>query len=115
MNRLARCASDRTDGITLRCFLWSAVIACCEAFLDDLNLSIEACGTALYQRDIRSQTHLVDMSPSIQVIKSVEYHGKASKPVHIELGVLDVGMMSLELHARVELMCCFLSHLSPIS
>jgi hypothetical protein len=54
MNRLAWCASDSTDGVTLRYLLRRAVIACCDAFLNDLHLSIETGGATLDKRDICS-------------------------------------------------------------
>lgn len=53
------------------------------------------------------------MSSGIQVIQRVEHHGKVLEPVYIELGILDVGVVSFELHVWVELMCRLLSHLSP--
>ena len=114
MNRLTRCTSDSTDRKTLRRFLRRAVVTCCDAFLDDLHLSIETCGAALDQRYVCSQTHLVDVSSGFQIIQSVEHHGKILEPIDVELGVFDVGMVSLELHVWIEFVCCILGHLSPI-
>ncbi len=51
------------------------------------------------------------MSSGFQIIQSVEHHGKILEPVDIELGVFDVGMVSLELHVWIELVCCILGHL----
>ena len=112
MDRLARCASDRTDREALRCLLWRAVIACSNTLLNDLHLSIESSSTTLNKRNIGCQAHFVDMSSSFQVIESVEYQCKALEPVDVELRILDVGMVSRELHARIEFMCCLLGHLS---
>jgi hypothetical protein len=53
------------------------------------------------------------MSSGVQIIQSIEYHGKVFEPVNIELGVLDVRMVCLELHIWIELMCRPLSHLGP--
>lgn len=113
MNRLAGCASDRTDGKALWCLLGRAVVACCRTLLDDLDLTIESSRTTFNQRNIRSQAHLIHMSPCIQVIQRIKHHGETLEPVDIELRILDVCMVSLELHIWVELVRRFLSHLCP--
>ena len=114
MNRLTRRTSDSTDGKALRRFFRCAVVTGCDALLDDLHLSIETRGAALDQRYVCSQTHLVDMSPGFQIVQSVEHHGKFLEPIDVELGVFDVGMVSLELHVWIELVCCILGHLHLI-
>ena len=53
------------------------------------------------------------MSPRIQVIQRIKDHSEALEPVNIELRILDVCMVSLELHVRVELVRRILSHLRP--
>jgi hypothetical protein len=114
MDRLAWCAPDSTDWETLWRLLRRAIIASSDTLLNDLHLPIESGSATFDQRNIRSQTHLVHMSSGLQVIQSVKNHGKAFEPVHIVMGVLDVGMVSLELHIRVEFMRRLLSHLYPI-
>ena len=114
MDRLAWRAPNGAYGEALGGFFWCTIITCRYTFLDDLNLSIEACGATLNKRNISSKAHLVDMSSSIQIIQSIEDHSETLEPSHIELRVLDIGMVSLELHGWVELMRRILSHLCSI-
>ncbi len=113
MNRLTWRASDGANGEALWCLLWSTIIACGHALLDNLNLAVETSCTALDQRNISGQTHLVDMSSGIQVIQRIEDHCELLEPGHVELRVLDVGMVSLQLHLGVELVRRILCHLYP--
>ena len=70
--------------------------------LDNLNLAVEASGATLNQRDIGRETHLVDMSPRVQIVQRIEYDLKRLEPCNVELGVLDVVMVRLNLDVRVE-------------
>lgn len=79
--------------------------------LDDLNLPIEPRSPALNQRDISSQTHLVDMSPRIQVIQRIEHHIEGLEPLDVEGWILDIRMMRLQLDVGVEFARCFLRNL----
>lgn len=71
--------------------------------LNDLDLAVEPCGAALYQRHIRCQTHPVDMAPRVQVIQRIKDDTETREPVDVELAVLDVGMVGLQLRAGLEL------------
>ena len=114
MDRLAWRAPNGTYREALGGFFWCTIITCRDAFLDDLNLSIEACGATLNKRNIRSKAHLIDMSSSIQVIQSIEDHSEFLEPIHVELRIFDIGMVSLKLHGRVELLRRILSNLISI-
>lgn len=111
MYRLAWCTSNRADWIALWGLLWRAIVASSDTLLDHLNLPIEARSTTLNQWHICSQTHLVHMPPSIEIIEGIENNGKCSEPVGVELRVLDIGMMRHDFDVGVELMCCLLRHL----
>lgn len=114
MDRLTWRTSDGANWEGLGCFLWCAIITGRNAFLDNLNLTIESCRTTFDQRNICSNTHLVDMSPGIQIVQSIEDHCKALEPIDIELRILDVGMMCLQLHIRVEPVCSIFGNLFPL-
>lgn len=111
MNWLTRRTSDGTYGVALGCFLSCTIVACRLPLLDNLNLTIETSRSTFDERNIGSQTHLINMPSRIQVIQSVEDHCEALEPVHIELRILDVRMMRLQLYFRVELMRRILSNL----
>lgn len=70
--------------------------------LDDLNLTIEARGTTLYQGHLRSKTHAVDVAARSEVIKCIEDYVETSEPVDVECRVQDVRVMRLELRIRLE-------------
>ena len=113
MNRLARRASNGANGEALGCLFWCTIIACSHALLDNLNLPVETSGTALNQRDVSGQAHLVDMPSGIQVIQSVEDYCELLEPGNVELGVLDICMVSLQLHFGIELVRRVLCYLYP--
>ena len=52
--------------------------------LDNLDLSIEARCSALDQRHVRCQAHLIYMSPCFKVIQSIEDQVECLEPVNIE-------------------------------
>jgi hypothetical protein len=93
MDRLAWRTSNGAYREAFRGFFGGTIITCRKAFLDDLNLPIEPCSTTLNKRNISSKAHLVDMSSSIQIIQSIEYHGETLE--QIELSILDIGVVSL--------------------
>jgi hypothetical protein len=70
---------------------------------DRLNLALVSRGSALDQRDIRSQAHAVDMSPGIHVVECIEDQTKALEPLDVEARVLDVRVDSFDLDVGVEL------------
>lgn len=71
--------------------------------LYDLNLAVEAGGTTLDQWHIGRETHLVDMSARIQVVKRVEDDMEALEPRDVELAVLDVVVVCYDVNIGVEL------------
>jgi hypothetical protein len=114
MDRLAWRTSNGAYREAFRGFFGGTIITCRKAFLDDLNLPIEPCSTTLNKRNISSKAHLVDMSSSIQVIQSIEDHSEFLEPIHVELRIFNISMVSLKLHGRVELLRRILSNLSFI-
>jgi len=85
--------------------------------LDNLHLSIEAGGTTLNQGDVRSQAHLVDMPPRVQVIQGIEDEIEALKPVDVEIRVFDVCVVCFKFNVGIELPGGFFRNLNrgPIS
>lgn len=69
---------------------------------NDLDLPIEAGGTAFDKRPSCRQAHLVDMPPRIKVIQRIENEIETLEPVYIEFGIFDVGVMRFELDVRIE-------------
>lgn len=69
---------------------------------DDLDLAVEACGAALDQGHVGRETHLVDMSPRIQIVQRIEDQAEALKPRDVELAILDVVVVRCDAHVRVE-------------
>lgn len=65
--------------------------------LDDLNLSIKPRCSTFYQRYVRGQAHPIHMATGVQIIKSVEDNIKCSKPIDVELGIFNVGMIGFQL------------------
>ena len=57
-----------------------------------LYLSQVTRSPGLYQRDLGSHAHLVDVSASIKVIQCVEHYVKPSEPSDIELWFFNVAM-----------------------
>ena len=112
MNRLARCAPNGTNRKTFGSFLGGAIVTCRLSLLNDLNLTIESGRATLDQGNIGSQTHLVDMTSCFQVIQSVEDHRKTLKPLHVEPRILNIGMISFQIHRRVELVRRILCYLN---
>lgn len=96
-------APNRTDRERLWRVLWRAIVTGCDTFLDYLNLAIEASSTALNERNVGRQTHLVYVPPRFHIVQRIEDNIETSKPLHIELGFLDIGMVGLNLDPRVEL------------
>lgn len=111
MYSLARRTPNRANWIALRRFFRRAVIASSDALLNNLDLPIETGCTTFDQRNVCGKAHFIHMPPGIEIIKSVEDHCKASKPIDIELCIFYVAVMCLELNIGIELMCCILGHL----
>jgi hypothetical protein len=53
------------------------------------------------------------MSPGLKIIQRIKDHVEALEPLDIEVGVLDIGMVGLELDVRVEFPSSLLRDLSP--
>ena len=69
---------------------------------DDLHLAVETSCSTLNQRHVGRQTHPVDMAPRIQVIQSIEHYVKCRKPIHVELAILDIGMIRFQFCVGLE-------------
>jgi hypothetical protein len=113
MYGLTRCTPNSADGEAFRCFLWTAIVTRRDTLLNDLDLPIETSSTAFDKRNVCSQAHLVDMPSCFQIVQCIENHCEAFKPRHIEVGIFDIGMMSLKFDARIECMCCLFCDLRP--
>jgi hypothetical protein len=105
--------SNSADGEALWCFLRSAIVTRRDTLLYDLDLSIETSSTTFNKRNVCSQAHLVYMPSCLQIVQCVEYYGEAFKPCYVELGIFDVGMVSLELDIRIKSMRCLFRYLEP--
>lgn len=112
MDGLTGCAPYGADREGLWHRFVCAVIALCPALLDDLDLTIVTGSATFYQRDIRRQTHPVDMSPRIEVVQCVKDEVKGCKPVNIEASFLDVGMVCFDGRLRPEFLGDFFGDLS---
>jgi hypothetical protein len=124
---LTGCTSNGADWEALWDLLASAVVAFSPSLLcvslvheshkdrsypfDDLNIAIEASRPTLDQRNIGRKAHLVDMTPSFEIIKSVENDCKRFEEINIELRILDVCMMRFDGDVRIEFRGCLLCDL----
>lgn len=61
--------------------------------LNHLDLAVEPGRPAFNQWYIGGQTHAIDMTPSIKIVQRIEDYVKPRKPVHVELAVLDIGVI----------------------
>ena len=102
MNWLTRCASDCTNGKRFRHLFRIAVVAFSPALLDYLDLTIEAHCTALDQRDVGCEAHLVDVAAGVEIVQGIEDEVEGLEPLNVELGVFDVGVVSSEGDVGVE-------------
>jgi hypothetical protein len=68
----------------------------------NLYLALEASCPALNQGNIGRQAHLVDVPPSLQIIQGIEDDIEPLKPIDVELGVFNIGMVRFECHVGVE-------------
>lgn len=102
MYRLTWCAANCANRKGFWRVFWRAIVARCDALLDNLDLAIEARSAALDQGHIGSQTHLVYMPPCVHVVQGIEDNVKASKPLDIEVGLFDVCMVCFDLDFGVE-------------
>jgi hypothetical protein len=102
MNWLTRCASDCTNGKRFRDLFRIAVVAFCPAFLDYLNLTIEAHCTTLDQRDVGCEAHLVNVTAGVKIVQGIEDEVEGLEPFNVELGVFDIGMVGGEGDMGVE-------------
>lgn len=71
--------------------------------LDNLNLAVKASGATLNQRDIGRETHLVNMSPRVQIVQRIEDEAEALEPGDTELAILDVVVVRYDADVGVEL------------
>lgn len=110
MYRLARRASDGTHGKRLGRILGCAVVTSRHALLDDLDLAVEPGSSTLDQWNIGCQTHLVHVPPSLHVVQCIEHNIEPAEPLHIEPGLLNVGMVGLNLDLWIEPLRCLFSH-----
>ena len=69
---LGRRVSDRASGKCLGRWLWQAVVALCEALLDQSHLTKIAGASALDQRNIGGETQPIDVAASRLVVQCVE-------------------------------------------
>jgi len=99
---LAWCAANCAHGERLWCFLGRAIVACCNALPNDLDLTVETCCSALHQGNICRKTHLVDVTSGLQVVQGIKDNIKSPKPFDAELRVLDVRMVGHHLDIAVE-------------
>lgn len=111
MNGLAGGASNCTHREGLGCFLRSAVVACSNAFFDNLHLAIESGGATLDQGYISCQAHLIDVSARFEVVKSIESNAELLEPGHSEFIVLYIAMVCDNFDIGIEPFCCLLGHL----
>ena len=102
MNWLTRCASDCTNRKRFRDLFWIAVVAFCPAFLDYLDLTIEAHCTTLDQRDVGCKAHLVNVTAGVKIVEGIEDEIEGLEPFNVELGVFDIGVMGGEGDVGIE-------------
>jgi len=130
MYRLTWCTSDCANREALRHLFCIAVVTfrfplpwsaaapfenlCRAYFLNDLHLPIEAGCATLDKRPACRQTQLIDMPPRLKIVQRIENEIEGLKPVYIELGIFDVGMMRLELDVRIELRRALLCDLAKV-
>lgn len=81
MNGLAWGTPNGADRVGLGSCFDCAVITGRDAFLDDLDLTIEAGCAALDKWYISSKAHLVHMSSRLQIIQRIENNRKAFEPL----------------------------------
>jgi hypothetical protein len=70
--------------------------------LDDLHLAVEARRSALDQRHVGCQAHLVHMTARFQVIERIEHDIELAEPCHVEPRIFDVIVIRLDLDRGVE-------------
>ena len=99
---LTRCASDCTNRKRFWDLFRIAVVAFCPAFLDYLDLTVEAHCTALDQRDVGCEAHLVGMAAGVEIVQGIEDEVEGLEPFNVELGVFDVGVVGGEGDGGVE-------------
>lgn len=104
-------ASNCTHRERLGCFLGSTVVACSNAFFDNLHLAIESSGATLDQGYISCQAHLIDVPARFEVIQSIESNAELLEPGHSEFVILDIGMVCDNFDIGIKPFCCLLSHL----
>jgi hypothetical protein len=66
-------------------------------------LPLEASGPTLNQVYARRQAHLVDVTPRIEIVESVEDDSEALEEVDVELGIFDVRVVRFDFDVWVEL------------
>ena len=104
---LTRRTPNRANGKRFWHFFWIAVVTFCLAFLDDLDLAVEAHGAALNQGHIGGEAHLVHVAAGVEVVEGIEDESEGLKPFYVELGVFDVGVVGGEGDGGVEFRGCF--------
>ena len=78
--------------------------ACWDIHLfNDLHLTVESLGATLDQRHVGHQTHFVHMAACVEVVQRVEDEVEALEPGYVEFRILDIRVMRLNAHFRVEL------------
>lgn len=78
---------------------------------NDLDLSVEASCSTLNQGYTSCKAHSVDMTASSQVVQRVENNVERLEPIHVELAVHDIRMISLQFCARLKIMRDFFRNL----
>lgn len=77
----------------------------------NLHLAIKPRGATFDQRNIRRQTHPINMSSRFKIIEGVENDVEFAKPLNVELAIFDVRMMRFEFCRRLEFARYFLRNL----
>lgn len=111
MDRLTWSASDGADWEGFRRRPGRAVVASCHALLDDLNLALESCCPGIDQGNVSGQAHSIDVTSRINVVQGVERQFETSKPLDVELWILDICVVRNDLDVRIELLRRILGHL----
>lgn len=65
-------------------------------------MPVEACGATVHHGHVSRNTHFVDMSARIDIVKRVEDDIEALEKVDVESRVFDVRVIGFDVNIRVE-------------
>jgi len=111
VNGLAGCTSNCAHRERFGRLFRSTIVACGYTLFNDLHLAVESRGATLNQWHISCQTHLVHVSPGLEVVQSIKSDAELLEPCHGKLVIFDVGVVRDDFDARVESLCRFLGYL----